>query len=134
MTHDTRLNSKIFDRIVFNFPHAGFDDGYREHSARRIKRHRGVVRRFLRSARGMLSSKGEVHVTHKTAYAFNKWKVEVLAENEGLCLIEEALFSKFYYPGYENKRGDGSKSNDTFPVGQCSTFKFAMPKVYKIIS
>ncbi|KAL6999073.1 25S rRNA (uracil2634-N3)-methyltransferase [Sarracenia purpurea var. burkii] len=37
MTQDTRLSSKIFDRIVFNFPHAGFDDGYREHSARRIK-------------------------------------------------------------------------------------------------
>ncbi|KAF7141644.1 hypothetical protein RHSIM_Rhsim06G0233800 [Rhododendron simsii] len=35
MSHDPRLVSKLFDRIVFNFPHAGFT--LREHDAYQIE-------------------------------------------------------------------------------------------------
>ena len=89
--------------------------------------HKDVVRGFLRSACKMLTHNGEVHVTHKTAYPFNKWEIEELAEEVGLRLVEKALFSKLDYPGYVNKRGDGSRTNKCFPIGECSTFKFAKP-------
>lgn len=74
----------------------------------------------------MLTANGEVHVTHKTADPFNRWEVEKLAEEAGLCLVEEVEFTKLDYPGYHNKRGYGKKSNRTFRVGKCSTFKFAL--------
>ncbi|KAL6999071.1 25S rRNA (uracil2634-N3)-methyltransferase [Sarracenia purpurea var. burkii] len=128
MTQDTRLNSNLFDRIVFNFPHAGFGYRHSEYSEDRILLHRELVRRFLSSARDMLASKGEVHVTHKTTYPY-EWEVEKLAKVEGLRLVEEAFFSIYHYPGYQNKKGDGSRSDDSFPVGQCSTFKFAKSDV-----
>ncbi|KAH7860689.1 hypothetical protein Vadar_016865 [Vaccinium darrowii] len=33
----------------------------------------------------------------------------------GLSLVAKEWFSRWDYPGYENKRGDGNRSNDTFP-------------------
>jgi len=36
----------------------------------------------------MLSKNGEAHVTHKTAHPFDRWEIEKLAEDVGLCLIE----------------------------------------------
>jgi pentatricopeptide repeat protein len=73
----------------------------------------------------MLTENGEVHITHKTAYPFSKWEIVELAEEIGLCLIEKVPFAIRYYPGYVNKRGSGAKINQTFPLGECSTFKFA---------
>ncbi|KAF8391708.1 hypothetical protein HHK36_024017 [Tetracentron sinense] len=119
------LKTQMFDRIVFNFPHAGYH--YRwEHEQCQIELHQEVLKGFFRNARNMLIDNGEVHVTHKTAYPFSKWEVKKLAEEEGLCLVAEVEFTKLDYPGYHNKRGDGRRSNRTFRVGNCSTFKFAL--------
>ncbi|KAH7861021.1 hypothetical protein Vadar_020693 [Vaccinium darrowii] len=125
---DPRLTSKLFDRVVFNFPHAGFT--FREHDAYQIELHQNVVKGFLRSAYEMLEKGGEVHITHKTAYPFDKWEIEKLAEMVGLRLVAKEWFSRWDYPGYENKRGDGDRSNDTFPVGECSTFRFAKSRAF----
>lgn len=92
-----------------------------------FRRHRELVRGFLKSARSMLTKHGEIHVTHKTAYPFSKWEIEKLAEeDEELCLVEKAEFSESDYPGYVNKRGDGLWCDQKFPIGQCSTYKFAL--------
>ncbi|XP_050368877.1 uncharacterized protein At4g26485-like [Argentina anserina] len=116
------LVDQLFDRIVFNFPHAGFV--FREHDQFQIKLHQDLVRGFFASAYEMLNESGQVHVTHKTAYPFNKWEIVKLAEEAGLYLVEEAAFSIWDYPGYINMRGSGHSCDQTFPVGQCSTFKF----------
>ncbi|KAL6196804.1 hypothetical protein ACLB2K_032417 [Fragaria x ananassa] len=117
------LLDQLFDRIVFNFPHAGFV--FMENQKSQIKLHQDLVRRFFNSACEMLKGSGEVHVTHKTSHPFSKWEIVKLAEEVGLCLVEEASFSRGDYPGYLNKRGSGKKCNRTFPVGLCSTYKFA---------
>lgn len=82
------------------------------------------MREFLRNAKEMVSENGEIHITHKTNYPFNEWGIEEIAEEEGLFLKEEAFFRIKDYPGYVNKRGSGSNSNRSFPLGFCSTFKF----------
>ncbi|KAJ0044682.1 hypothetical protein Pint_03689 [Pistacia integerrima] len=123
MSHHPLLRGKSFDRIVFNFPHAGFF--FREHDSLQIGMHQTLVRGFLSSARNMLKEKGEVHVTHKIADPFDRWELEKLAAEVGLSLVEKAWFYKSDYPGYENKRGSGQKFNKGFPVGLCMTFKFA---------
>ncbi|XP_030548983.1 uncharacterized protein At4g26485-like [Rhodamnia argentea] len=125
MTRHPVLQGKPFDRIVFNFPHAGYKGP--DHSDSQIQRHRDLVRGFLRSARSMLTKNGEIHETHKTAYPFSKWEIEKLAEeDEELRLVEKAKFSESDYPGYVNKRGDGLWCDQKFPIGQCSTYKFAL--------
>jgi 25S rRNA (uracil2634-N3)-methyltransferase len=83
-----------------------------------------LVKGFLKNAREMLTGIGEIHVTHKTTFPFNQWKIVKLAGEVGLYLVHEENFSRWDYPGYENKRGAGL-CDQTFPVGKCSTFKFA---------
>ncbi|CAN6684221.1 unnamed protein product [Malus baccata var. baccata] len=119
MSQHPRLAAKLFDRIVFNFPHAGFF-GW-EHQ----RLHQDLVKRFFTAAFEMLTGRGEVHVTHKTGNPFSRWNIVKLAEEVGLYLVEEAPFKRADYPGYLNKKGSGRKCNRTFRVGQCSTYKFA---------
>ncbi|KAM5586822.1 uncharacterized protein ABKV19_005645 [Rosa sericea] len=117
------LVNQLFDRVVFNFPHAGFI--FMENQMSQIKVASGFGGGILHSACEMLKESGEVHVTHKTSHPFSKWEIVKLAEEAGLYLVEEASFTRGDYPGYLNKRGSGKKCNRTFPVGQCSTYKFA---------
>lgn len=88
--------------------------------------HTNLVCEFFRNARDMLQENGEIHVSHKTTYPFNKWKIEDLASNYALELIECADFKIEDYPGYTNKKGAGSNCDEPFPLGKCSTFKFML--------
>ncbi|XP_031280350.1 disease resistance protein RPM1-like [Pistacia vera] len=117
MSYHPLLCGKSFDRIVFNFLHAGFM--YKENSYQQIEMHQNLVMRgFLRSARNMLKEKWEVHVTHKTSNPFDRWEIEKLAAEVGLSLVEKARFYEYYYPGYKNKRGSGYRCDESFPVEQ----------------
>ncbi|CAL9016535.1 unnamed protein product [Prunus brigantina] len=111
-----------FDRIIYNFPHAGFFSS--ERNRLQIWFHQDLVRGFLKNACEMLTAIGEIHVTHKTTFPFTEWKIVELAKEVGLHLVDEEQFSLLDYPGYENKRGAGM-CDKTFHVGMCSTFKFA---------
>ncbi|XVF76989.1 hypothetical protein PTKIN_Ptkin14bG0004100 [Pterospermum kingtungense] len=122
MSQHGLLKLYSFDRIVFNFPHAGLY--YREHDTPQIQLHKKLVKGFFRNAYKMVADNGEVHITHKTSHPFSMWNIEKLAREVGLELINEVPFSKGEYPGYENKRGHGIKCNKTFPIGECSTFMF----------
>ncbi|EYU27490.1 hypothetical protein MIMGU_mgv1a021265mg, partial [Erythranthe guttata] len=120
--HPSLMHLK-FDRIVFNYPHAGFTRN--EQDSYQISLHKEVVRGFLRNGREMLTRRGEIHVTHKTSYPFTEWGIEELGREVGLVLTEKAAFSISDYPGYENKRGgEGSscRSSDTFPARLSTTF------------
>ncbi|KAK4275265.1 hypothetical protein QN277_018379 [Acacia crassicarpa] len=122
MSKHVFLKDKLFDRIVFNFPHAGFL--YREHDSLQIELHKGLVEGFMKSSGDMVSEYGEIHVTHKTAYPFSEWKIAKIAEEVGLRLVNEVGFYLWEYEGYINKKGSDMYCDNTFPVGECSTFKF----------
>ncbi|KAG2384159.1 uncharacterized protein At4g26485-like [Vigna umbellata] len=116
------LENRYFDRIIYNFPHAGF--AYRESDDYQIKLHRSLVSGFFYNAKFMLNKGAEIHITHKTAHPFSKWNIRGLAKRQRLLLVEEAEFYLDLYPGYSNKRGDGRNSDRSFPIGECNTFMF----------
>ncbi|WVZ65334.1 hypothetical protein U9M48_014715, partial [Paspalum notatum var. saurae] len=118
----TDLKMRRFDRIVFNFPHAGFKG--KEDQPHMINSHRNLVKDFFRSASLMLRPDGEVHVSHKTKNPYRKWNLEELASVFALFLVEQVDFHIQDYPGYNNKRGDGQRCDLPFLLGKCSTFKF----------
>ncbi|KAI9120017.1 hypothetical protein K1719_008986 [Acacia pycnantha] len=118
------LNMSRFDRIIFNFPHAGFHG--REDDFFMIATHRDLIRRFFKNASSMLSSNGEVHINHKITPPYDYWCIEELGIQNFLLPIECVEFKKEDYPGYTNKRGDGSRCDQPFPLGKCSTFKFVL--------
>ncbi|KVI10451.1 protein of unknown function DUF2431 [Cynara cardunculus var. scolymus] len=118
----SHLHPRKFDRIVYNFPHAGFfgkesDDGV-------IMIHRNLVCSFFKNASQMLRPNGEVHVSHKTKFPFDCWNIVELASQSCLTLLECVEFKREDYPGYNNKRGDGVRSDEPFPLGECRTYKF----------
>ncbi|XP_027941365.1 uncharacterized protein At4g26485-like [Vigna unguiculata] len=123
MSEHPLLKTKCFDRIIFNFPHAGFT--YREHKLCQIELHQKLVSGFFKSAKKMITQNGEIHVTHKNGNPYNKWEVVELAVDENLQLVEKVRFRKRDYLGYVNKRGSGNRCDKTFAVGDCSTFKFS---------
>ncbi|GMJ11593.1 hypothetical protein like AT4G26485 [Hibiscus trionum] len=123
MSQHKDLRFNFFDRIVYNFPHAGFFF-CREDTSFVIELHKELVRGFLRNAVQMLTENGEVHITHKTSHPFSRWGIVELANEAGLRLSAEVPFWTWDYPGYRNKRGSGNRPDESFPVGACSTFKF----------
>ncbi|KAK1415469.1 hypothetical protein QVD17_31251 [Tagetes erecta] len=126
MKHHPDLRNRKFDRIVYNFPHAGFCGD--ERNLRVINKHRNLVGGFFENSSHMLRPRGEVHVSHKTTGPFVTWNIEDLASRSSLALVECVGFNISDYPGYQNKRGDGSRSNEPFHLGKCSTFKFILSK------
>ncbi|XP_077236636.1 heavy metal-associated isoprenylated plant protein 41-like [Tasmannia lanceolata] len=125
----TDLNMRKFDRIIFNFPHAGFHG--KEDQLRLIRLHRKLVLGFFKNASRMLRPYGEIHVNHKTSGPFLDWNLEELASKCSLALIECVEFERNDYPGYNNKRGDGGRCDEPFHLGQCSTFKFRIRSTQK---
>ncbi|POO03691.1 S-adenosyl-L-methionine-dependent methyltransferase [Trema orientale] len=118
------FSMRKFDRIIFNFPHAGFCG--KEDDIRVIHKHRSLVHGFFWNARSMLRPDGEIHVNHKTTPPFCLWNIEELATWNSLVLIKCVDFNIRDYPGYNNKRGDGARCDQPFPLGKCSTFKFRL--------
>ncbi|KAF7142093.1 hypothetical protein RHSIM_Rhsim06G0233200 [Rhododendron simsii] len=104
----TDLKMRKFNRIIFNFPHAGFYG--KEDDILLIMMHRYVVHGFLRNARGMLGANGEIHINHKTTFPYNRWNLVELASQNCLALIGYVDFKAEDYPGYKNKRGEGPGS------------------------
>ncbi|XP_076951254.1 uncharacterized protein At4g26485-like [Bidens hawaiensis] len=123
------LQWRKFDRIIYNFPHAGFSG--KEDNQLVIGKHRSLVRGFFENASHMLRPGGEVHVSHKTTGPFQNWRIEELASKSFLTLLECVEFKISDYPSYQNKRGDGSRPDDAFPLGKCSTFKFILSSTSK---
>lgn len=78
------------------------------------------------SARKMLNKGGEIHITHRDDYPYNRWNVKNIAEACGLVLKKKVEFRKRDYPGYHNKKGYGTKSNKQFPINQGFTFIFTI--------
>ncbi|MCL7037777.1 hypothetical protein MKW94_007832 [Papaver nudicaule] len=107
----SKLKSMKFDRIIYNFPHAGHWRKLREEDFELIR------------------EDGEVHVAHRNDYPYNTWGIDKLAKKAGLFLIEIVEFRPENYPLYRNKRGSRIKSWDSFGFGDSPmTFKFSPVK------
>ncbi|KAJ0974022.1 hypothetical protein J5N97_015987 [Dioscorea zingiberensis] len=98
--HETLKNIK-FDRIIFNFPHAGHDRFYKEKDRELIMRHKELLEAFFKSASKMLSEEGQVHVAHRNDFPYRRWNLEKLAKKAGLVLVEMVEFIQAAYPGYQ---------------------------------
>jgi 25S rRNA (uracil2634-N3)-methyltransferase len=86
-----------------------------------------LVKGFLKNAKLLLRKQGgEIHVSHKKGFPYDKWDIVKKAEKIGLVLHEVVPFSRDDYPGYCNKRANGRLSDDSFPLGNCSTYKFRL--------
>ncbi|PNT64800.1 heavy metal-associated isoprenylated plant protein 41 [Brachypodium distachyon] len=122
MMRHSFLETRRFHRIVFNFPHSGFKGS--EYEMHVVISHRELVKGFFTNARYLLQPYGEIHISNKIGYPYDSWNIEQLALESSLTMIGRVSFQKQDYPGYNQKRGDGARSDQPFPLGYCCTFKF----------
>uniref|UniRef100_A0ACD5XV70 Uncharacterized protein n=1 Tax=Avena sativa TaxID=4498 RepID=A0ACD5XV70_AVESA len=124
------LKMRRFDRIVFNFPHAGFKG--KEDQLHVINAHKQLVHGFFANVRHLLRPYGEIHLSHKTGHPYDRWDIEQLANDCCLTMVSKVVFSKEDYPGYNQKRGDSAKCDEPFALGPCCTFMFCIGDVKKM--
>lgn len=126
MNEHPYLKHMKFDVILFNFPHAGHYRWLRETDSILIRMHQDLIAAYFKTAKEMLLEEGEIHVTVRDDYPYNRWEVEKLAECAGLQLKDKVEFRKENYPGYQNKRGGNINCNQRFPLKACYTYKFTL--------
>ncbi|KAI4989896.1 hypothetical protein ZWY2020_038259 [Hordeum vulgare] len=90
MKGHTYLKMRLFDRIVFNFPHAGFSG--KECEMHVVRSHRELVKGFFGNARQLLRPYGEIHISHKTGYPYDGWDIEELASESSLAMVDIVSF------------------------------------------
>ncbi|CAN6211052.1 unnamed protein product [Urochloa humidicola] len=129
MKFHTDLKNRWFDRIVFNFPHAGFRGP--EDQAHMISLHKELLRSFFCNVCHLLKPYGEIHVRHKTGGPYDRWDLEHLASDSSLIMFEKENFQKANYPGYNQKRGDGKRCDQPFNLDPSCTFKFRIGDLKK---
>ncbi|PIN09465.1 hypothetical protein CDL12_17954 [Handroanthus impetiginosus] len=125
MANHEFLRGIKFDRIIYNFPHAGFFKKLSRDD--QLLLHRKLVSLFLKNAKEMLGKNGQIHITHKTNGFHKEWHVESIARRHKLRLIEAVQFCKDDYPGYNTKYGFGSDNN--FDCNPAKTYKFGLALV-----
>ncbi|KAH6778643.1 hypothetical protein C2S51_009955 [Perilla frutescens var. frutescens] len=116
------LRQLKFDRIVFNFPFAGFFP--KSSPEFQLRQHRRLVSRFLKNAKEMMSENGEIHISNKTNGVNAEFNVQSIASSHGLRLIAAVKFKCSNYPGYNTKYGIGGDKN--FNCYPSKTFKFGL--------
>ncbi|KAI9209919.1 uncharacterized protein BJ171DRAFT_418261 [Polychytrium aggregatum] len=131
-----KLRNKRFDKIVFNFPHAGA--GIKDQD-RNIQINQELLSSFFLSALPFLKSRttyqdpvdGEIHVTLKEGEPYESWRIKKLAQMTGLLKCATSFeFVPQIYPGYAHRRtigfqeGISKDHNEELQLKRCRTFVF----------
>ncbi|KAG8434484.1 hypothetical protein GDO86_012746 [Hymenochirus boettgeri] len=98
------LANKLYDRVIFNFPHYGRKAG--------IKKNRVLLTRFFLSCADVLTQKGDIHVALCKGQGgtpadqpmrewHNSWQVVAMASKAGFILSSVAPFESEQHSGYK---------------------------------
>ena len=107
-----------FDRVIFNFPHAGWvghSSDEREESATMVSRQRTLMMGTLAAAGALLAKQGgELHLRLKTGSPYCCWGMQQLVADAGWAIVGSAPFAAKHWPSYSPVYGAGRRSHRRF--------------------
>ena len=116
-----------FDRIIWNFPCTAIGGG-RDGQNDAMEENKELVRKFVRNARHLLTSNGEIHMCHKSRPPYNQWHLdevvlEACKDNQCLTYHGRVVFDRATLPPYTPRKALNKKS---FPYNDAVTYIFGM--------
>lgn len=98
------LKGRLYDKIVFNFPHVGL--GIKDQE-KNVKANQNMILLFLEHASKKLRKGGKIFVSLKTGLPYDLWDIKALGKAAGLALNRSCEFVASDYPGYAHRRTIG---------------------------
>ena len=95
-----------FDRVVFNFPHAG---GGQKDKARNVAANQALLRGTFTAGAQLLGAKGEIHLSLKRGEPYDSWQCVAIAKMCGLRVAHCSSFEPAAFPGYAHRRTIGDE-------------------------
>jgi hypothetical protein len=113
---------KVYDRIIWNFPHTG---------EQRVHLNRNIIRDFMDVAAKCLSTNGVIYVTLNWKPPYSLWDINTLYPTDQLEAIGYLKFNKSAWTGYEHQTTLGQPGGAT-PVQEgidgARTYMFKLEK------
>eukprot|EP01033_Poteriospumella_lacustris_P013535 gene13535-9687_t len=106
---------EVFDQIVFNFPHLGFED---------LLRHQAFLSHLFESCKDVLHEFGYVHIALAESQEFG-WQLKEAADKRGFVLTDKLTVNEAHWPGYDFRRHQTGKSFRQ-RVGSCFHYSFRL--------
>ena len=119
------LRAGGFDRVVFNFPHAGA--GIKDQK-RNIETNQALLRGFFTTAPALLASGGEIHVTLAHGPPYDSWDCVLIAKLAGLRVRRCVPFEAARFAGYAHRRtlGDDHAGDAKTAERKSKTYAFGV--------
>eukprot|EP00039_Didymoeca_costata_P003210 m.66043 g.66043 ORF g.66043 m.66043 type:complete len:315 (-) comp11780_c0_seq2:49-993(-) len=123
-----------FDIIIFMFPLVHPATTRTDFEARPdpIVENKMLILKFLKSAKQLLSEKGEIHITSKEVKPYSWWQIHRLSDGlEPLYFVERREFDASLFPGYQTRKPVNLHKDrvESFPLTECVTFVFALNNI-----
>ncbi|CAJ1333582.1 unnamed protein product [Effrenium voratum] len=103
----SRLAGEQFDAVIYNFPYAGtyLDNVGKLPAESRLSLHTALLEGVFKSTRSVLTGDGSIWIGLLSSQ-FKEWRVDQLAQRQGLFLVEAIPFPRRSFPDYSPVWGD----------------------------
>ncbi|EPS39296.1 hypothetical protein H072_6947 [Dactylellina haptotyla CBS 200.50] len=103
------IKSKLYDAIIFNFPHVG---GLSTHVDRQIRANQELLLAFMKNSIPLLAAEGTVVITLFEGVPYSQWNLRDLAKSCGLECLSSFKFDGGMYAGYKHMRTIGARDRE----------------------
>lgn len=140
------VKCETFDRVIWNFPCTAIQGG-QDGQNQQMEENKELVKKFVIGASKFLTTRGEIHMCHKTKPPYNQWKIEEVAlegfanksksrgnessSNKNITYKGRIVLDRSLFPPYKPRKALDKKS---FSVHDAAIYVFGWNKASNALS